>query len=145
MLDRHAPELLFAGFRELHAKGSLIGGIRLSQNKPFGLERIRDASDVSARDHEASRKLAHLETLRRALKLRHKIKPRQRDAELRLQPLPHVVADEARAGQKTQPDAQGLMMVARHSRLNVEDRRDAPCVSLRLRHTITSPPAMVRH
>ncbi len=83
MLRRHAAELAASFARQPDAKGATVGGVRLTHHELLLLEHVGDAGDVAAGHHHALRQLAHLETVRRAVELRHQVEARQGRAEYR--------------------------------------------------------------
>lgn len=119
MLGRHAAILPLSTLRQLDPKRPAIERVGLARDQTLLFEHVGDSSDISARNHEALRQLAHFEPFGTALKLSHEIESRRGGSKSRLQQLAQLVFDELCAGQEPEPEAQRLVMVFGYARFRV--------------------------
>jgi len=92
--------------RAANAPGAAVALDVDALHQPLGHELVGDAGHVAARHHHAARELVHLESLGRALELRHQVEARQRGGELRAQSVAHLLLDQLGAGEQPKPQPQ---------------------------------------
>src|SRR5581483_11463202 len=145
VLGGHAFELPLTFGRELDSEHPPIGVVDFADDQAFFLQAIGNTGDIAPGHHHPLRELAHLQTLRRALELRHQVEAGQGRLETRLQVLPDAVLDLVGAGEDPQPQAQRHVMVVMDSCLRVDGSRDnferRSILGYFLTHQVTSPPA----
>ena len=112
---------------------------RPPQDQALPDQPVDQAGDVAVRHHHALRQFAERHAVRRAVELRQQIEARQRDVEIVAQAAAHLVLDQRRAGEKTQPQPQlGLVVVGPLRDLGFGVERDCRSV---VHHS--SPPATI--
>lgn len=108
---RHGAEVFFSVARHAHDHGTPVIAIRHSFHPALGHKLVGQARDVAAGHHQVFRQGAHAQAFGKAAELRQVVKARQGGAELRAQ----VAADHllylGAAGEQTQPQAYGLVVV----------------------------------
>ena len=72
----------------------------------FGHQLVGDAGDVAAGHHHAARQLVHLQAFGLALELRHQVKARQGGVKLLTQLGAHLLFDQLREREHSQPEPQ---------------------------------------
>src|ERR1051325_6863054 len=110
MPPRHCSKELPAIKRQSYGKSAAIAGAGFTGYKVLTFELVSDPGYVAARNHQPPGKLAHAQPAGTALELGHQIKARQSHVELTPQAETDLVFDLHRTRQKTQPQAQGLVV-----------------------------------
>jgi len=140
VLAGHLVERALALPGEAHGVGTPVAADGMALHQSFRLQLVGDAGDVAAGDHQPLRQLAHPQPGRIALQLRHQIETGQRQREPIAQARADPALDHERAGQKTQPQPERLVMRIVNAGFRIRGRSRRQFVHP-VHPVATSPPA----